>query len=64
MAQAIKKTAEKMTPRQRFIVEGNVFADVDAKLGADMDGVVIAEAVASDNKQERERERERALSTQ
>ena len=50
----------KMTPRQRFIVEGNVFADADAKLGADLDGVVIAEAVASDNKQEREH----ALSTQ
>ena len=59
MAQAIKKTAEKMTPRQRFIVEGNVFADADAKLGADLDGVVIAEAVASDKKQERERERAR-----
>ena len=45
-----------MTPRQRFIVEGNVFADADAKLGADLDGVVIAEAV----ERERERERERA----
>ena len=49
MAHTTKKTAEKMTPRQRFIVEGNVFADADAKLGADLDGVVIAEAVASDN---------------
>ena len=30
-AQATKKTAEKMTSRQRFIVEDNVFADAYAK---------------------------------
>ena len=51
-AQATKKTAEKMTSRQRFIVEDNVFADAYAKPCADSDGDVMGEAVASDNKQE------------
>ena len=54
-AQATKKTAEKMTSRQRFIVEDNVFADAYAKPCADVDGGGMAGAAASDNKQERER---------
>ena len=49
-AHTTKETAVKMTPRQRFIVEGNVFEDAYVKLTADLDGGVIAEAVASDNK--------------
>ena len=52
-AQATKKTAEQMTSRQRCIVEDSVVADAYAKPCADSDGDVMAEAVASDYKQER-----------